>query len=171
MSKEINGTVLLERPVEQVEQPTPVAVQTVNQPKAAVETVVHTPIEVKPKPVYDFFKRVFDIVVSLVCLIVGSPFLLIVAASIAIDDPGSPLYAQMRTGKNGRKFKMYKFRSMYKDAEKRRAELLSQNEADGPIFKITNDPRVTKVGRFIRKTSIDELPQLLNILKPANKSQ
>lgn len=165
MSEELNGTVLLERPVEQVEQSVPVAVQTVSQPKAAVETVVHTPIEVKPKPVYDFFKRVFDIVVSLVCLIVGSPFLLIVAAAIAIDDPGSPFYAQMRTGKNGRKFKMYKFRSMYKDAEKRRAELLSQNEADGPIFKIANDPRVTKVGRFIRKTSIDELPQLLNILK------
>ena len=165
MSEELNGTVLLERPVEQVEQPTPVAVQTVSQPKAAVGTVVHTPIEVKPKPVYDFVKRLFDIVVSLICLTVGLPVYLIVALAIVIDDSGNPFYVQMRTGKNGRKFKMYKFRSMYKDAEKRRAELLSQNEADGPIFKIANDPRVTKVGRFIRKTSIDELPQLFNILK------
>ena len=165
MSEEFNTTVLLERPVEQVEQPTPVAVQTVNKPTSVAETVVHTPIEVKPKPVYDFVKRLFDIVVSLICLTVGLPVYLIVALAIVIDDPGNPFYVQMRTGKNGRKFKMYKFRSMYKDAEKRRAELLSQNEADGPIFKIANDPRVTKVGRFIRKTSIDELPQLLNILK------
>lgn len=117
------------------------------------------------KPVYDFFKRAFDIVSSLFALIVLSPVFLIVSIVIMADDPGNPFYVQMRTGKNGKDFKMYKFRSMYMDAENKRNELLEQNEADGPIFKIADDPRVTKIGKFIRKTSIDELPQLVNILK------
>ena len=164
MSEEINGTVLLERPVEQVEQPTPVAVQTVSQPKAAVGTVVHTPIEVKPKPVYDFFKRVFDIVVSLICLTVGLPVYLIIALAIVIDDPGNPFFVQERVGLNGRIFKMVKLRTMRKDAEKIKVNLAEQNEYKSVHFKMENDPRVTKVGRFLRKTSLDETAQVLNLL-------
>ncbi|MBQ8177150.1 MAG: sugar transferase [Oscillospiraceae bacterium] len=117
------------------------------------------------KPVYDFVKRVFDIVCSLFALIVLSPVLLIVAVIIMIDDFGNPFFVQKRTGKDSKVFKMYKFRSMRLNAESERNSLLSQNEADGPIFKITEDPRITKFGKFIRKTSIDELPQLLNVLK------
>lgn len=164
MSEELNGTVLLERPVEQVEQSVPVAVQTVSQPKAAVGTVVHTPIEVKPKPVYDFFKRVFDIVVSLICLTVGLPVYLIIALAIVIDDPGNPFFVQDRVGKNGKVFKMVKFRSMRKDAEQIKVNLAKQNEYASVHFKIENDPRVTKVGKFLRKTSLDETPQVLNLL-------
>ena len=118
----------------------------------------------KKKPVYDFFKRAFDIIASLCALIILSPVFLITAVAIMIDDFGNPFFVQARTGYKGKDFKMFKFRSMYKNSEKKRDDLLSQNEADGPIFKITDDPRVTKVGKFIRKTSIDELPQLLNIL-------
>ena len=164
MSEEINGTVLLERPVEQVEQSAPVAVQTGNQPKTAVGTVVHTPIEVKPKPVYDFFKRVFDIVVSLICLTVGLPVYLIIALAIVIDDPGNPFFVQDRVGKNGKVFKMVKFRSMRKDAEQIKVNLAEQNEYKSVHFKIENDPRVTRVGKFLRKTSLDETPQVLNLL-------
>lgn len=122
-------------------------------------------IEFKEKPVYDFVKRVFDIVCSLFALIILSPVLLIVAVIIMVDDFGNPFFVQARTGKDSKVFKMYKFRSMRLNAESERNDLLSQNEADGPIFKITEDPRITKVGKFIRKTSIDELPQLINILK------
>lgn len=164
MSEEMNGTVLLERPVEQVEQSVPVAVQTVSQPKTAVGTVVHTPIKVKPKPVYDFFKRVFDIVVSLICLTVGLPVYLIIALAIVIDDPGNPFFVQDRVGKNGKVFKMVKFRSMRKDAEKIKVNLAEQNEYASVHFKMENDPRVTKVGKFLRKTSLDETPQVLNLL-------
>ena len=164
MSEEINGTVLLERPVEQVEQPTPISVQTVSQPTAAAEAVVHTPIEVEPKPVYDFFKRVFDIVVSLICLTVGLPVYLIIALAIAIDDPGNPFFVQDRVGKNGKVFKMVKFRTMCKDAEKIKANLAEQNEYESVHFKIKNDPRVTRVGKFLRATSLDETPQAINIL-------
>ena len=160
----MNGTVLLERPVEQVEQSVPVAVQTASQPKTAVGTVVHTPIEVKPRPVYDFFKRVFDIVVSLVCLTVGLPVYLIIALAIVIDDPGNPFFVQDRVGKNGKVFKMVKFRTMRKDAEKIKVNLAEQNEYASVHFKIKNDPRVTRVGRFLRATSLDETPQAINIL-------
>ena len=117
------------------------------------------------KPLYDLVKRIFDLLCSIIGLVILSPIFVIVILAIIIDDFGNPFYVQLRTGKNGKKFKMYKFRSMYKDAEKRRNELLESNEADGPIFKIADDPRVTKVGKFIRKTSIDELPQLINIIK------
>ena len=121
-------------------------------------------VQVKRKPLYDFVKRTFDIVVSLICLTVGLPVYLILILAIVIDDPGNPFFVQKRTGLNGRTFRMVKLRTMYKDAEKRRSELLAQNEADGPIFKITNDPRVTRVGKFLRKTSLDETTQVINIL-------
>ena len=123
-------------------------------------------IQVANKPVYSFFKRAFDIFCSFFGLVVlFLPFLLI-GIIIMIDSPGSsPIYAQERVGKNGRKFKFYKFRSMVPNAEKMLDELLDQNEMEGPAFKIKDDPRITRVGRFIRKTSIDELPQLFNVLK------
>lgn len=110
-------------------------------------------------------KRGIDVLGGLVgCLItiVITPF---VAAAIRLDSPGPVFFAQTRIGKNGRRFRIYKFRSMYVDAEARKKELEAQNEMQGLMFKMENDPRITKVGKFIRKTSIDELPQFLNILK------
>ena len=113
---------------------------------------------------YRFIKRAFDIVASLCGILVLSPLFLIVAAAIFIDDPGPVLFFQDRNGLNGKVFRMWKFRSMYRDAPEKRFELESQNELDGPAFKMANDPRITRVGRVIRKTSIDELPQLVNVL-------
>ena len=116
------------------------------------------------KPVYDVCKRVFDLVMSTLALIVLSPIFLIVAIAIKLEDGGPVFYSQIRLTKGGREFKMFKFRSMYVDAEKKLDSLMDRNEMSGPVFKIADDPRITKVGRFIRKTSIDELPQLLNII-------
>lgn len=110
-------------------------------------------------------KRLIDIVgglVGCVITIVLTPF---VALAIRLDSPGPIFFAQTRIGKNGRRFKIYKFRSMYVDAEARKKELESQNEMQGLMFKMENDPRITRVGKFIRKTSIDELPQFFNIVK------
>lgn len=118
----------------------------------------------KPKPVYDFCKRVFDLVMSTFALIVLSPVFLIVAIAIKLEDGGPVFYSQIRLTKNGKEFRMFKFRSMYPDADKKLEELLQYNEVKGPAFKMENDPRITKVGKFIRKTSIDELPQLVNII-------
>lgn len=113
---------------------------------------------------YRFFKRFFDIIISLISLIILSPVFLIVAVAIKCDDGGPVFYDQIRIGKNGKKFKMYKFRSMHVNAEDEVENLKEHNEVDGAMFKIKNDPRVTRVGKFIRKTSIDEFPQLLNVL-------
>ncbi len=121
-------------------------------------------IEVKPKPLYDFVKRAFDIVVALICLTVGLPVYLIMILAIVIDDPGNPFFVQERVGFNGRVFKMVKLRTMRKDAEKIKVNLTEQNEYKSVHFKIENDPRVTKVGRFLRRTSLDETAQVLNLL-------
>lgn len=110
-------------------------------------------------------KRGMDIVLSMCGLIVALPVMLVTAVLIWRESPGPVIFRQIRVGKGGREFKMYKFRSMYQDAEERLKDLEKSNEADGPVFKMTKDPRVTKVGRVIRKMSIDELPQLWNILK------
>ena len=110
-------------------------------------------------------KRVLDVVVSIGALIALSPLMLITALAVKLDSPGPVFFKQTRVGKHGVTFGCYKFRSMYIDAEKRKAELAVQNEADGPIFKIKNDPRITRVGRLIRKLSVDELPQLINVLR------
>lgn len=113
---------------------------------------------------YWVLRRGQDIFFSLLALIVLLPVLLIVALIVFIDDPhGSPFFAQIRCGRDGKLFKMYKFRSMYVDAEARLQDLLGENEMDGPAFKMKDDPRITRVGRFIRKTGLDELPQLWNI--------
>ncbi len=119
----------------------------------------------KPKPVYDFFKRVFDLVMATFALIVLSPVFLVTAIAIRCEDGHKAFYSQIRLTKGGKEFLMYKFRSMCPDADKKLEELLQYNEVNGPAFKMENDPRITKVGRFIRKTSIDELPQLINIIK------
>jgi lipopolysaccharide/colanic/teichoic acid biosynthesis glycosyltransferase len=121
--------------------------------------------ETKEKPVYLFLKRLSDIILSLLALIVLAPLFLITALAIKLDSPGSVIYSQTRAGKNGKHFTIYKFRSMCEDADDRLNDLRDLNERDGPVFKIANDPRVTRVGRVIRKRSIDELPQLVNILK------
>lgn len=123
------------------------------------------PGDVKQKPVYDFFKRAIDIICSVIALVVLSGLFALVALLIKLEDGGNVVYSQTRVGKNGKFFRMYKFRSMYMNAEKMKKELLAQNESDGPAFKMENDPRITKIGAFIRKFSIDELPQLINILK------
>ena len=115
---------------------------------------------------YLFIKRTFDIMASAVVLIVLSPLFLVVSIFIVLDDPkGSPIFVQTRVGKDGKEFRFYKFRSMVVDAEAQLDELLAQNEMDGPVFKIKDDPRITRVGKFIRKTSIDEMPQLWNVLR------
>lgn len=110
-------------------------------------------------------KRLMDVVVSLALLVLLSPLLITIALIIKFTSPGPVLFAQERVGMNKRSFKLLKFRSMFADAEKRKRELEHLNEMDGPVFKIKNDPRVTPIGRFIRKTSIDELPQLVNVLR------
>ncbi len=118
---------------------------------------------------YRFVKRAFDIAFSLVAIAVLLIPSIVLCAAIRLESPGNPLYSQKRVGRIGRDgqirtFDMYKFRSMHKDADERLAELADLNEADGPLFKIKDDPRVTRIGKFIRKHSIDELPQFLNCL-------
>lgn len=115
--------------------------------------------------IYEFFKRAFDITVSLAALIFLMPLLVVVSAAIKIDSSGPVFFRQERSGFKGKVFNMYKFRSMVMDAESQAIDLKDQNQVSGFMFKIKNDPRVTRVGRFIRKTSLDEIPQLLNILK------
>ncbi len=117
------------------------------------------------KPVYDMVKRAGDVVCALLALIMLLPLMLAVMILIVADDFGNPVYTQDRVGKDGKIFKIYKFRSMHKKADKKRDELLAQDESNGANFKIKNDPRITRIGHIIRKTSIDELPQLINILK------
>lgn len=121
-------------------------------------------IEIKKKPVYGFFKRVVDIFGSLFLIIVLSWLLLILAVLVKCTSKGPILYVSKRVGKDGKLFNFYKFRSMRVGADKELDSLLAQNETGGITFKMKDDPRVTKFGKFIRKTSLDELPQLFNIL-------
>ena len=115
---------------------------------------------------YWFFRRAQDIVLSLAALIVLWPFLGLVAVIIVLDSPGAgPIFSQKRIGRDGKEFTFYKFRSMIPNAEARLPELLQQNEMEGPVFKMREDPRITRFGRFLRRTSIDELPQLWNVLR------
>lgn len=122
--------------------------------------------EVLPEPHfgYHFLKRSMDVICSLIAIIVLSPILLLTCIAVRATSPGKCIYTQIRVGKNGKYFTMYKFRSMYLNADKILEELANKNEMDGPVFKMKHDPRITPVGRFIRKFSIDELPQLFNIL-------
>lgn len=123
-------------------------------------------IQLTEKPFYTFFKRLFDIFFSMIGLIILIPLFLILSVFILIDDPKGPIfYSQTRVGKNGKAFKMYKFRSMVSNADEILEKLQSKNEISGAMFKLKNDPRITKVGRIIRKYSLDELPQLLNVIQ------
>ena len=123
-------------------------------------------VEPRERWLYLFLKRVIDKVVSLLGIVFLLPIFLIVAIAIKLEDPkGKVFFSQLRCGKNNQLFPMYKFRSMVSNAEELLEELKLLNEMDGPAFKIKEDPRITKVGKFIRKTSIDELPQLFNVLK------
>ncbi len=110
-------------------------------------------------------KRGLDISVASAMIVATSPLMAATVVAIRLESPGPVLFRQVRVGKDGEHFACYKFRSMYLDAEQRKAELMAKNEADGPVFKMKDDPRITRVGRVIRKLSIDELPQLFNVLK------
>ncbi len=111
------------------------------------------------------FKRLVDLVVGGLALAGALPIIAIAAAAIAIVDRGSPFYSQERVGLNGRRFRMFKLRTMVEGAHEMRNDLLHLNEADGPVFKIKNDPRLHPLGAFLRRTSIDELPNLFNVLR------
>ena len=117
------------------------------------------------KGVFLALKRCCDVALSVIALIALLPIFAITALAIVVDDGGPIFYSQERVGLRGRVFRIYKFRSMRRDAERLHADLLDMNEADGPAFKMREDPRMTRVGRFIRKVSIDELPQLVNVIK------
>lgn len=115
---------------------------------------------------YWTLRRAQDIILATLGLLLLWPLMLVVSVIIVLDSPGAgPVFSQTRVGRDGKEFRFYKFRSMRPGAEKELEELLAHNEMEGPVFKIRNDPRITKFGRFIRRTSIDELPQLINVLK------
>ena len=115
--------------------------------------------------VYDAtLKRLLDLVIASLGLSATFPIWLAIVVAIKLDSPGPAIFVQQRVGRQGRRFSFYKFRSMYVDAEARRAEMQERNETDGPVFKMRRDPRVTRVGAILRRTSLDELPQLINVL-------
>ncbi|WP_111931047.1 sugar transferase [Clostridium tertium] len=115
--------------------------------------------------IYNLSKRLIDVIASFIGLILLSPILVVVGILIKLESKGPMVFTQKRVGKDGKEFDMYKLRSMIVNAEEIKEKLKEQNEMSGPMFKMKDDPRITKVGKFIRKTSIDELPQLLNVLK------
>ncbi len=114
---------------------------------------------------YEFYKRLMDLSLSLLALPFVLPVMAVCAIALWIENPGPIVFAQQRTGRGGRRFRMYKLRSMYRNAEELKEKYRHLNELTWPDFKISNDPRVTRVGRFLRKTSLDELPQLFNVIK------
>jgi len=110
-------------------------------------------------------KRLFDLSVGLLAFVFVIPIVPLIALMIKLDSPGPVFYRQDRIGRGGRPFRFYKFRSMYREADRGRAELESRNEQEGPVFKIKADPRITPVGQFLRRSSVDEIPQILNVLR------
>ena len=130
------------------------------------KTIIIDPIVQRERYGYRLIKRLFDVCASFTALVLLSPMFLVVAIAIkAEDSQGKVFYSQIRVGKGGKRFKMYKFRSMVSNADELLKTIISENDVDGAMFKMKLDPRVTKVGSFIRKYSIDELPQLVNVLK------
>lgn len=121
--------------------------------------------KIESRKSYHFFKRLFDIILSTTGLIIFSPIMGVIAYRIKKEDGGPVFYKQVRVGKDGHQFRMYKFRSMVINADQLLEKLKDQNEVDGAMFKMKHDPRITKVGHFIREHSLDELPQLVNVLK------
>jgi exopolysaccharide biosynthesis polyprenyl glycosylphosphotransferase len=126
---------------------------------------IHSPSVLLFRKDYRIAKRIFDLTLCFLVLPIFIPVMLVCAVLIWIDDPGPIFFKQKRTGKGGRRFGMYKFRTMVKNAEELKAKYAHLNELTWPDFKITNDPRVTRVGKILRKTSLDELPQVLNVIK------
>ena len=144
--------------------------ETAEEAPESVDSLAEEKVKVdfiyEEKPVYDFIKRFFDIFFSVLALIVLCPLFIIISVVIMIHDRNlKPFFIQNRCGRNGKQFKFYKFRTMCVDAESKLEQLQEKNEMDGPVFKITEDPRITKIGKVLRATGIDELPQLWNILK------
>lgn len=127
--------------------------------------IVLDPDKVESKKLYYLFKRIFDIIASAGGLILLSPVMVGITIKIKAEDGGSIIYRQKRIGKNGKSFEMYKFRSMVENADHLFEKIKDKNNVDGAMFKMKNDPRITKTGKFLRKHSLDELPQLFNVLK------
>ncbi|MDD1406665.1 sugar transferase [Limosilactobacillus reuteri] len=121
--------------------------------------------KIKSRIIYHGLKRIFDIGAAACGMVILSPLMIIIAVLIKTEDHGPIFYKQVRVGKNGKTFKMYKFRSMFVNADRMLDKLEEQNDVEGPMFKMKNDPRITKIGHFIRKHSLDELPQFLNVIK------
>lgn len=121
--------------------------------------------QIESRKIYHFVKRMLDIVMSVLGLLILSPLMIVIAYRIKHEDGGPVIYKQIRIGKNGKQFMMYKFRSMVVNADQLLSKLKGKNEVNGAMFKMKHDPRITKVGYFIRKHSLDELPQLVNVLK------
>ncbi len=134
-------------------------------PQSKEQTATNVSSSNKAGRVYFWVKHFLDVLLSITALIVLFPLVLLTAIGIKAEDGGPVFYSQLRAGKNGKTFRFYKFRSMYVNADQKLDELKNKNESDGPTFKINNDPRITKVGKLIRKSSIDELPQLFNIIR------
>jgi exopolysaccharide biosynthesis polyprenyl glycosylphosphotransferase len=137
--------------------------------KTEVDTIGTFPVltfyTVSFSPLELALKRILDIVGAIVGLLITGLVCIFVIPAIKLESPGPVFFSQYRVGRNGRKFKFYKFRSMYQDAEERKKELMKYNEMKGYMFKMKDDPRITKVGKFLRNTSLDELPQFWNVLK------
>lgn len=135
-------------------------------PDKIIGDILINQVDIKDRIIYLIMKRIMDIFFTILGILMLSPIFLVVAILVKMSDKNSPIFfKQIRKGKNGKEFYMYKFRSMISNAEDLKDSLKDQNEVSGPVFKIKNDPRVTTIGKFIRRTSIDELPQLVNVLK------
>lgn len=131
----------------------------------AEQRILINPQKIKPRRGYHFVKRILDIVLSSIGLICLSPLMAVIAYKIKREDQGPVFYKQVRVGKNGRQFEMYKFRSMIINADQLLDKLKGQNEVEGAMFKMKHDPRITNIGHYLREHSLDELPQLVNVLK------
>jgi exopolysaccharide biosynthesis polyprenyl glycosylphosphotransferase len=143
---------------QELEQRCVVALPSVDNPG------VHS-LEVHESLTYRVAKRAMDLVMASIALVLLLPIIPLIAIMIKLDTPGPVLFRQDRVGKNGRPFKFYKFRSMHTDAEEQRKEIEALNEQDGPIFKLRSDPRITSVGKFLRRSSLDEIPQIFNVFR------
>lgn len=131
----------------------------------AEERILLNHKKIESRKSYHFIKRIFDLSLSIIGLIILSPLMAIIAYKIKREDGGPVFYKQVRVGKDGRHFEMYKFRSMVPNADQLLKKLQNQNEVDGAMFKMKHDPRITRIGHFIREHSLDELPQLVNVLR------
>lgn len=131
----------------------------------AEQRILINPQKIKSRKGYHFVKRTLDIIFSSVGLVCLSPLMAVIAYKIKKEDNGPVIYKQVRVGKNGRHFEMYKFRSMVTNADQMLDQLKNQNEVEGAMFKMKHDPRITRVGHYLREHSLDELPQLVNVLR------